>query len=342
MRSRDPLPVTPDVLRQRLDALPRFPLASLPTPLEELPRLSAHLGGPRLFVKRDDLTGLALGGNKTRMLEYRIGELRRRGVDTFVQSAALQSNEARQGAAACARAGLHFMGGLTGADALPDYRTGNLLLMHLFGAELEAIGPERPEVIGPALERLAERARAAGRRPCVFEAEPLFNTLGAVSYVNAYLELREQIAAMGLRVDHLLTTSHDTTQAGLLAGARALGDELNIVGNTVRYPAEQVRRVMSGIAGDVAELLGLELAIPPEAIHSHEAYIGPGYPIPSPEGQEALRLVARLEGLLLDPAYTAKTMVCLMDQIARGAFRAGETLVFLHTGGHPALFIDEE
>lgn len=313
-------------------ALPlREPLGFFPTPLHPLPRLSAHLGGPRLWVKRDDLTGFALGGNKVRKLEFFLGEARRMGADVLLTTGGHQSNHARITAAAAARAGLHCVLVLSGGP--PGAYTDNLALDRLFGAELRfvATGPERM----PALLAAAEALRAAGRRPLLI---PLGGStpLGALGYVEAARELAAQLPEAGLDPQVPLTIVHGSssggTQAGLVVGARAAGLAARVIG----VSADETRADLTRMVAEIAEpLAGLAGAPPPPAaaIELLDGYVGAGYGIPTPASIEATRLFARLEGIPLDPTYSAKAAAGLIGLVREGALRRDEVVCFWHTGG---------
>jgi D-cysteine desulfhydrase family pyridoxal phosphate-dependent enzyme len=322
-------------LRAALAKQPRMRLAHLPTPLEELPRLSAALG-VRLWMKRDDCTGLGFGGNKARQLEFTLGDAVAQGCDTVVQGAGSQSNHCRQAAAACAKLGLacHLV---LQRDAKSAIRSGNLLLHELFGAQIEftdaPLGPEFDAV----KQARAERLKAEGRRPYTI-AGVEGASRSALGYVNQLCELTEQLAAQNVRPDFLYLCSSGATQAGLTVAARALGTPLPIIAAApIRWPYDTHERIAE-VASVTAERLGLPHRFTASDIQNTDAYIGGAYGKVTPEGGDALRLVATTEGVLLDPVYTAKAMACLIDHIRLGRVPAGSTVLFVHTGGTPALF----
>lgn len=328
--------LTPDTLRTALARLPRVPLAHLPTPLEPLPRLSAALGGVELWIKRDDCTGLALGGNKTRQLEFTLGEALHLGADCVVQGAGSQSNHCRQAAAACARLGLecHLM---LERDEWAEPVQGNLLLDQIFGAHLH--WSDAPQ--GPALEAekqaLAQRLREAGRKPYVIGG-PRGKTLGAAAYALAVCELTDQCDAVGLQPDALYVCASGATHAGLLLGTRALETPYHVQAFAPIRWGFDVPAALTTTVNGLAEELELPTRIQPSDIHHSEETVGPEYGVLTREGLVAIELVARTEGILLDPAYTGKAMAGLIDHIRRGIVRPGSKVVFLHTGGTPALF----
>ena len=309
----------------------REPLGFFPTPLHSLPRLAAHLGGPRLLIKRDDLTGFALGGNKVRKLEFFLAEARRTGADVLLTAGGHQSNHARITAAAAARAGLDCVLVLSGGR--PAAYTSNLALDRLFGAELcfVATGPERT----PALHALADELRAAGRRPLLI---PIGGStpLGALGYAAAARELAGQLAALGIPSRAPLTIVHGSssggTQAGLIVGSRAAGLTARVIGISADETRADLTHMVADIVGPLALLVG-EPAPSADAIEVLDGYVGAGYGIPTPASVEATRLFARLEGIPLDPTYSAKAAAGLVDLVRRAAFSQDDVVCFWHTGG---------
>jgi 1-aminocyclopropane-1-carboxylate deaminase/D-cysteine desulfhydrase-like pyridoxal-dependent ACC family enzyme len=314
-------------------APPREPLGLFPTPLHPLPRLSRHLGGPRLYVKRDDLTGFALGGNKVRKLEFFLGEARAAGTDVLLTAGGHQSNHARVTAAAAAIAGLDCILVLSGGQ--PAAETDNLTLDRQFGAELRfvATGAERM----PALQALADELRAAGRRPLLI---PIGGStpLGALGYVEAARELAGQLARLEVRPAALVHgSSSGGTQAGLVVGCRVAGLDARIIGVSADETRGDLSRMVADVAGPLAARLGVA-APATEAIEVIDAHVGAGYGIPTPASREATRLFARLEGLPLDSTYGAKAAAGLIGLVTSRAFAPADSLVFWHTGGvtwHP-------
>jgi L-cysteate sulfo-lyase len=310
----------------------------LPTALEPLPRLSATLGGPQILVKRDDATGLAFGGNKTRKLEFLLGQALAAGAETLVTAGGVQSNHCRQTAAAAARHGLRCALVLQRRVAWnhPDYeRSGNVLLDRLAGAELHLV--ERGAVIAAELERVADELRRAGRQPFVI---PIGGStpVGALGYVAAGLELLAQAEALGWPLDAIVHASGSGgTQAGLLVAAQALAADLRVIGISVSEPRAALEGTVHELAGQTAGLLG-SAAPPRAAVEVLDGYIGADYGQPTTGMREAVGLCAGLEGLFLDPVYTGKAMAGLIDLIRRGHFAPDQTVAFIHTGGTPALF----
>ncbi|HKK22302.1 MAG TPA: D-cysteine desulfhydrase [Pseudohaliea sp.] len=312
--------------------------AHLPTPLEPLPGLSAELGGPALWIKRDDCTGLAGGGNKTRKLEFLMGEALAQGADCIITQGATQSNHVRQAAAACAREGLpcHLLLEDRTGFTDPDYReNGNVLMDRLLGATLE----ERPAGtdMDAAMAEVAERLAAEGRRPYIIPGGGS-NRVGALGYANAALELLQQANDAGLRIDRVVhATGSAGTQAGLVAGLAASSSGIPVLGIGVRAPAPAQHAKVLDLARDSADYLGSRTAVTDDDVQVNCDYIGEGYGVPTAGAIEAIHLLARLEGILLDPVYSAKGMAGLIDLIRKGQYRAGQNIVFLHTGGAQAL-----
>jgi len=315
------------------EKVPRVRLGQLPTPLEEWPRLARALGGPRLFVKRDDQTGLATGGNKTRKLEFSVAEALKQGADTLITLGAVQSNHARQTAAAAAVSGLRCVVVLRG-NAPPSV-TGNLLLDHLLGARVVFSGDRTREEVA---NEVMDEERARGQRPYLIPVGAS-DEVGAVGFVAALEELDEQIAERRLRVDRVVfATSSFGTQAGLCVGKKALGfrPELSAVGIDSRR--EEIRAGVADIASRTARRLGLEFSLSEDEVIAYDGYLGAGYAVMGEPEREAILLAARYEGVLLDPVYTGRAMAGLIDLVRRGEFGKKETLVFWHTGGSAALF----
>ncbi len=315
------------------DRLVRVSIAHLPTPLEPLPRLAAQLGGPELWVKRDDQTGLATGGNKARKLEFLVADALAQEADTLVTCGAAQSNHARQTAAAAARFGLACTLALRGEE--PPRAQGNFLLDQLLGAEVAWVN-DRP--LTEAVEDVAEGLRARGRQPYVVPYGGS-NPVGASGYAAAMEELLAQCARRDLHFDHVvLASSSGGTQAGLMVGARALGYEGRILGISVDPPAATLRATLADLATATAAHLGLELAFAPQDFAVEDGYLGGGYAAVGDLERGAIRTLARAEGLLLDPVYTGRAFGGLLDLIGQGAFALGERVLFWHTGGTAGLF----
>lgn len=335
--------ITVETLREKINTFPRVPLSVLPTPLHELPRFSEALGGPHIFMKRDDLTGLAFGGNKTRMFEFLLAKAREEGADTIIGGAGVQSNYCRQLTAACNMMGFEVhlvLRRIRGEKDNPIQ--GNLLLDLVAGASVHII-TATPEEQRKAMYKLAEELKEKGKRP--FVARMANNedlTPDVISYANCFCEIVEQCEELGIEPTHLYLASYDSTQAGLELGKIALGKEINIVGLTPEFLKPRAADVITLYANQAAERLDLSCRIQPEDICNTEEYIGQNYGIPTPRGIEMLKLLARTEGIFLDPVYTSKAMAGLYDHIQKGKVTADDIVIFLHTGGNPALFAYQE
>jgi D-cysteine desulfhydrase family pyridoxal phosphate-dependent enzyme len=320
----------------QLGHLPRIPLAVRPTPLQEAARLSSYLGGPRILIKRDDLTGLALGGNKARKLELLLGEARAQGADVIITVGAMQSNHARMTAAAARLLGWEAILVLSGEE--PAEAQGNLLLDRIFGAEVRLINTSEDYVLMGIVQDLVRELTDRGRRPYVIPRGGSTG-LGAAAYVEAGVEAFGQLNALGVRADAIVHASTSGgTQSGLLAATKWSRAGASVVGISAGPPAATVTRRVTGIVRDLAALLGTEWEVHPDDVLVYDHYVGEGYGIPAVGTIEAIKMVARTEGILLDPVYTGKAMAGLIDLIRRGTFTRGQTVLFWHTGGVPALF----
>ena len=317
----------------RIDSLPRYPLAHLPTPLEELKALSRQLAGPDMLIKRDDQTGLALGGNKTRKLEFLVGDALAKGADTLITLGAVQSNHCRQTAAAAAKAGLRCELILNGKK--PEQANGNLLLNELLGANLHWI--ERSQRAAK-LQELDAQLRAQGRKQYLIPVGGS-NGVGATGYVVAMIELAEQLRTSGRRVDHILFgTSSGGTQAGIVLGARITGFTGQLHGLSIdkndpehfEYETE-----VAQIANDCAEYIGSPVRVTRDDVQVVYGYKGEGYGVVGDLERDAIRLLARSEGIVLDLVYAGRAFGALVDLIRKGVFKREETILFWHTGGTP-------
>jgi D-cysteine desulfhydrase family pyridoxal phosphate-dependent enzyme len=322
-----------------LDPFPRVRLASLPTPLEPLPQLSAFLGGPQILVKRDDQTGLAMGGNKVRKLEYLAGQARALGCDTLVTIGGLQSNHARQTAAAAARLGMAcelVLPRIVPRSSEEYEQSGNVLLDRLFGARLRVLPAEQNT--SSVLERVAEELRAAGRKPYVIPTGGS-TAHGALGYVQALFELLEQIREGDVRVDAIVVPIGSAgTVAGILAGLAVAEKTIPVVAAAVSGTAQEKDALARQLTGQVLGLLGRPVEAACAGLTVTDRAVGPGYGITTDEVIDAVKRTAGLEGLLLDPVYTGKAMAALFDLVRQGRFNTADQVVFWHTGGTPALF----
>jgi D-cysteine desulfhydrase family pyridoxal phosphate-dependent enzyme len=327
-----------EALQSCIDKLARLQIAHLPTPLEFCPRLTEALGGPKIWIKRDDCTGLALGGNKTRQLEFVFAEARQQEADTIVIGAGSQSNWCRQTTAAACKFGMKtiliLVHGVKGAAL-----QGNLLLDHLLGAEVTIVEGEDLQQLPALLEERAETLKQEGRKPYLMNPFGLSTlSLAAVGYVNAFLELDVQLQQQSLEADYIYLSGANITPAGLALGAKALGRKTKVIGITpIRWDEDRSTDI-ARIANATADRLGLSIVFRPEEIHNEDGYVGDRYGVMTPECRQALKLLAKTEGIILDPVYTSKAMAGLIDHIHRKKFSKNENIIFLHTGGTPALF----
>lgn len=330
------LPITAAELRSLIARVPRVSLAHLPTPLDELPRLARELGGPRIFAKRDDMTGLGFGGNKVRNLEFRMAEAIAAGADTVVFYVDILSNSARQTTAAANRLGLKTVLVLRGRQ--PERVTGNLLVDYLLGAEVvfadDAEGQRR------AVDAAVARIGAAGGKPFVLNDSPMFGIAAALAYAEATLELLHQLAGAGIGPErlHLYIASSGKGQPGLELAVHALGLPTSVTGAAVMDTGGRARAAVAAGVNAAAEHLGLGLRLTADQIDNRDDYIGPGYGVASEAGLEAMRLAARTDGLLLDPVYTGKAFAALIDDARRGRLGRDDVAVYIHTGGLPLMF----
>ncbi|MFP1862121.1 D-cysteate sulfo-lyase [Lonsdalea quercina] len=323
-----------------LARFPRLSLGHFPTPLEPLPALTAYLNGPTIYIKRDDATGLATGGNKTRKLEFLMAEALQQEADIILTQGATQSNHVRQTIAAAAKLGLKTKVLLE--KRVEDYgepyqRSGNILLDNLLGGEIVDHLPAGTDM-QQALESLADELRREGHRPYVIPGGGS-NVTGALGYVACAEELLFQSSQQRLRVDHIVHASGSSgTQAGLVAGLTAVRSGIPVLGISVRAPKEKQEENVYRLAEQIWQRLGIDETLPRAAVQANSDYVGKGYGIPNEGTREALQLLARLEGILLDPVYSGKGMAGLIDLVRKGHFKKGEQVVFIHTGGSAGLF----
>jgi D-cysteine desulfhydrase len=313
--------------------VPRLHFAHLPTPIETLPRLSEALAGPRLLIKRDDLTGLAFGGNKTRKLEFLVAEARDQGAKTLISGGALQSNHCRQTAAAAARFGFNCVLVLTGEK--PQQPSANLLLDELFGAQVVFVANRKDR--DSVLQETFDRAAKEGMKPYLVPYGGS-NATGALGYAFAMKELVDQ----ELHADWIVfPTSSGGTHAGLLLGQRLFEYKGKILGISVDESETWLKEHVPDIASSASEKLGPRIKFTPDEVSANANYCLAGYGVLTEPEREALRLFATCEGLVLDPVYTGRAAAGMIDLVRKGFFKNDETVLFLHTGGQPALFADQ-
>ncbi|HTF89526.1 MAG TPA: D-cysteine desulfhydrase [Planctomycetota bacterium] len=323
----------------QLTRFPRRRYTPHPTPIEQLDRLSAHLGGPKIYIKRDDQTGLAGGGNKTRKLEFLVADALAQGADTLVTVGAVQSNHCRLTLAAAAREGLRCR--LVLEQRVPNSfdpkASGNIFLFDLLGAEKIEVVDAGTDLAATMSAIVAELA-AVGRKAYLVPGGGS-NPLGALGYVACAQEILAQTFDMGLRIDHIVCASGSAgTHAGLVTGLVGAQVGIPLTGINVRRKRAEQEGLVHALAQATAALLELPGGVPRDAVVALDEWVGPGYSLPSPEMVEAVRLLARLEGVLLDPVYTGKAMAGLIALAARKHFASDANVLFVHTGGSPSLF----
>ncbi len=318
---------------------PRIHLAHLPTPLERLDRLTRELGGPEIWIKRDDCTGLSTGGNKTRKLEFLMAEAQAQGADLVMTQGATQSNHARQTAAFAAKLGMdcHLLLEDRTQYTDPNYHNnGNVFLDHLHGATNEK--RESGLDMNAEMEAVADMFRAQGRKVYTIPGGGS-NPTGALGYVNCALEMLAQANERGLVIDHILhATGSCGTQAGLVVGLKAMNSQIPLLGIGVRAARAEQEENVFRLASATAHKLGCPDVVNPEDVVANCDYVGAGYGLPAADTLEAISMFAQLESILLDPVYSGKGAAGLIDLIRQGRFKQGERVVFLHTGGSAALF----
>ncbi len=322
-----------------LSRFSRVKLAHLPTPLELLPNLSSKLGGPNIYIKRDDCTGLGTGGNKTRKLEFLIADAIRKDADVIITQGAVQSNHARQTAAAAAKMGM-------ACEILLENRTeytdrdyldsGNVFLDRLFGARISHFSKDTD--MDAAMSKRADELSQAGRKPYIIPGGGS-NPIGALGYVNCALELLNQANEQGLKIDHVVTaTGSAGTQAGLVVGLEATNSGIPLLGIGVRAPKLKQEENVYRLACETAELMKMPGVVSRDRVIANSDYVGDGYGLPTPSMIEAVLMMAREEAILMDPVYSGKGLAGLVDHVRNGFFDKGQNVVFLHTGGSAGLF----
>ncbi|HUG56820.1 MAG TPA: D-cysteine desulfhydrase [Candidimonas sp.] len=324
-----------------LAAFPRVRLGHFPTPLEFMPNLTKLLGGPNLYIKRDDCTGLATGGNKTRKLEFLVAQAIEQGADTLITQGAVQSNHARQTIAAAARVGMKCKILLEQrvTNASEEYEeSGNVLLDRLMGGEIVARFPAGTNM-QQEMENLAAELRSAGSKPYVIPGGGS-NPVGALGYVACAQELLTQSFETGVRIDHVVHATGSTgTQAGLVVGLRASNSGIPVYGVSVRAPKAKQEENVWNLVQATVDYMGLPAgSVDRSDVVANSDYVGDGYGLPTDSMVEALRLAAEHEAILLDPVYSGKGMAGLIDLIRTGHFKKGENVVFVHTGGAVGLY----
>jgi len=323
----------PDLKGLDMKQLSQLHFAHLPTSIEELPRLAEHLNGPKILVKRDDQTGLAFGGNKTRKLEFLVAEALAQDAKMLITGGALQSNHCRQTAAAAARFGLDCTLVLNGE--MPDRSSANLLLDQIFGAEIVTIKDRA--LRDQTLQETYDKAVAAGRKPYLVPYGGSSPT-GALGYAFAM----EEFVKQNVHADWIVFgTSSGGTHAGLVLGQRLFGYQGKVLGISIDEPEEWLKLRVSALASDASEKMGERIEFRQDDVLANEEYCQAGYGVLTDAEREAVKLFAKYEGLLLDPVYTGRAAAGMIDLIRKGFFKKGETVLFWHTGGQPALFAEK-
>lgn len=323
-----------------LSRFPRLHFAHLPTPLEPLERISTALGGPNIWIKRDDCTGLSSGGNKTRKLEFLMADAVEHKADTIITQGATQSNHARQTTAIAAKLGMDchvLLEDRTGYEDPAYVYNGNVLLDQLHGATISRRPADTD--MNAAMEELAQKSRDDGKSPYIIPGGGS-NEIGALGYVNAAIELTTQANDRSLRVDHLVhATGSSGTQAGLVLGMEGMNSGIPVYGVGVRAPKQKQEEMVYALAQRTAEYMGLNPdVVARDNVVANSDYVGDGYGLPTDAMVEAVKMMAQYEGILLDPVYAGKGFSGLIDLIRKGHFKQGENVVFLHTGGSISLF----
>jgi D-cysteine desulfhydrase family pyridoxal phosphate-dependent enzyme len=340
-----------NTLRAATASFPRVSLAHLPTPLERLASASQQLQGIDLFVKRDDQTGLAFGGNKARKLEFIMADAQRQESDSIITWAGIQSNWCRQTAAAARMLEMRAILVLFQQDTAPAAVDGNLLLDRILDADVRVVPADSVgkvmelEGVRSVIDPIVEEEREAGRSPYVapiggsMAEGSMTEPWGAVGYVNAVIEIVEQATELGVTFDSIvMATGSGATQAGLLVGVKALSPYTRVIGISVSETTAEMSAMVRAIVDPTIDLLGLDLQIADHEIIVLEDYLAEGYGILNDDVTRALRFVAETQGILLDPVYTGKAMAGLLDLVDRGYIEKDEKVLFLHSGGTPALF----
>lgn len=330
-------PAKANALTAAIARLPRVQLASIrPTPLEPLPRLTAHLNSPALYIKRDDLTGLAFGGNKTRMFEFALADALAKGADTIVSGAAVQSNYCRQLAAACAKLDLELHLVLRPVRAIDRTQSqGNNLLQHLLGAQITVLAEGERRGQQDALQAKVEELSAQGKNAYWPRRADTID-LDAIAYAEVGVEIARQCQEQGINPSYLYLCALDTTQAGVALGLAYIESPIQVRGFCPTANVESRHEDMALLANQAARRLGLDIAMNAADFDNDDSFVGEGYGIPTLAGLEALRTLASKEGILLDPVYTSKALAGLFAHTRDG--RLDGEAIFLHTGGNPALF----
>ena len=328
----------------RIEKIPRIRIGRLPTPLEKLSNFSKAINAPNLYIKRDDMTGIGYGGNKIRKLEFLLADALSEGVDTIITTGGVQSNFTRETTACATKLGLKTILVLIG-DEPEEYR-GNLLLEKLMGAEIHFVSAEDLDEgarkAGELMNSISEELEAEGHR-CYIMPVGGATPIGCLGFVNAFLEINSQAEEKGIEVDHLIfATGSGGTQAGLIVGKEMINSDTNIIGIRVGRMFEPFNKMIAEMAEKTGKVLGIKKSFSEKDVITYSDFIGEGYDIPTKEANDAIKLMARTEAIILDPVYTGKAMAGLIGLIEKGEISRDETVVFWHTGGDIAIFAGEE
>jgi D-cysteine desulfhydrase len=329
-----------EVLVMNLAQFPRRRYTEGETPIEEIPQFSRWLGGPKIYIKRDDLLGLTSGGNKTRKLEFLVADALKKGADTLITCGAVQSNHCRLTLAAAVKEGLKCR--LVLEERVPNSynpeASGNNFLYKLLGVEKIKVVPGGADLM-KEMQEVADEVAAEGRKAYIIPGGGS-NEIGATGYVACAQEINSQLFEMGLKIDYIVTASGSAgTHAGLVTGFYGTNSNLPVIGISVRNEKEKQEQNVYNLVQKTAERVGIkEGFIPREAVKVFDDYVGPGYSLPTDEMVEAIKMLARTEGILLDPVYTGKAMAGLIGLVRKGYFSQDDKVLFIHTGGSPALY----
>lgn len=323
-----------------LAKFPRRRYTAGQTPIEKAHRFSEVLGGPDIYIKRDDLLGLSAGGNKTRKLEFLVADALAQGADTLITCGAVQSNHCRLTLSAAVKEGLKCR--LVLEERVPgtfdSKASGNIFLFNLLGAEKIRVVSAGSDMIAE-MQQVAEEVAAEGRKAYIIPGGGS-NAIGATGYVACAQEILDQTFELGLNIDTLVCASGSAgTQAGLVTGFYGCNMNIPVIGINVSRAREEQEEIVYGLVRETADHVGVNSELPRDAVNCFGDYVGPGYSLPTPEMAEAVKLVARTEGILLDPVYTGKTMAGLIDLVRQGYFKKESNILFVHTGGSPALYV---
>ena len=323
-----------------LAKFPRRRYTAGQTPIEKAHRFSEALDGPDIYIKRDDLLGLSAGGNKTRKLEFLVADALAQGADTLITCGAVQSNHCRLTLSAAVKEGLkcRFVLEERVPGSFDPKASGNIFLYNLLGIEEIKVVQAGSDLMAE-MEQVAEELAAEGRKGYIIPVGGS-NAIGATGYVACAQEILDQTFELGLNIDALVCASGSAgTQAGLVTGFYGCNMNIPVVGINVSRAKEEQEEIVYGLVRETADHVGVKSEIPRDAVNCFGDYVGPGYSLPTPEMAEAVKLVARTEGILLDPVYTGKTMAGLISLVRQGYFKKESNILFVHTGGSPALYV---